>query len=143
MRLTRRSRSQIRVAFGRQWRSPDLTHDWMVGLRAREPSDNIRALMGQVIPWWCRLSAQVTCHVVRQWNEPQGSTAGQLLLTVSAGVSSNPDQLNAILLERAEAKVKKLRETVADERHLIVWMDSSHAEAEPAFRRSHRPKPRP
>ncbi len=70
---------------------------------------------------------------IRQWNEPEGGTAGQLFLTISAGVSSDPDQLNEIVLERAEAKVKKLRETEANERHLIVWMDSSHAEAELAF----------
>jgi hypothetical protein len=159
--------SQIRAAFGREWSSPDLTHNWMVGLLTREPSDNIRALMEQVIPLVVSIEhtgeTSVEVHhndprymprpadrtdaihqlmlkmhelgvsAIRQWNEPEDGTDGQLFLTISAGVSSDPAQLNDIVVERAEAKVKKLRETQADERHLFVWMDSSHAEAELAF----------
>jgi hypothetical protein len=159
--------SQIRAAFGRQWSSLDLTHNWMVGLHALEPTDNIRALMDQVIPLVVSVEhtgetsvelhyndprymprpaerteavhqAMLRMHelgvsAIRRWNEPEGGTAGQLFLSISAGVASDPDQLNAIVLERVEAKVKKLRATKADERHLFVWMDSSHAEAELAF----------
>jgi hypothetical protein len=76
---------------------------------------------------------ELAVGAVQQWNDPENGKDGQLFLTISAGVSSDPDQLNEIVVEWAVAKVKKLRETKADERHLFVWIDSSHDEAEPAF----------
>lgn len=42
--------SQLRAAFGNTWSSPELAHNWMVGLSGSDPKQNIRRLMDVVIP---------------------------------------------------------------------------------------------
>jgi hypothetical protein len=72
-------------------------------------------------------------YALRQWSEPAAGEPGELFPSISEGVGSDAGQLNALVVERAETKVDKLRATDADERHLFVWVDSSHPAAEMAF----------
>jgi hypothetical protein len=158
--------SQNRAAFGRDWISPELGHNWMIGIGREDPKMSIRDLMTQVIPIVVlfertgetavevRYDPQyqprsperseemhdamvkmfdLGVYAARLWSEPEEGRPGQLIPSISQGLSSDPGQINELVVERAEKKIDKLRATEADERHLFVWMDSSHAEAELAF----------
>jgi hypothetical protein len=158
--------SQNRAAFGATWSSPELVHNWMVGIGRQDPTESIRDLMAQVIPIVVMLERtgetavevrydpryqprpaersdemhdamvkmfDLGVYAARLWSEPEEVRPGQLIPSISQGVSSDPGQINELVVERAEKKVDKLRAAEADERHLFVWMDSSHAEAELAF----------
>jgi len=56
-----------------------------------------------------------------------------VLLGFRGGVSANPEAVNELVTERAEAKLEKLLRAEADERHLYVWIDSTRAAADLAM----------
>jgi len=69
----------------------------------------------------------------RRWSTPEPGQPGAIYPSISAGMGSDPQKLNELVAERAENKVNKLRAASADERHLFMWIDSSHEDAELAF----------
>jgi len=68
--------------------------------------------------------------VGRDRNEPASGETPLLLFSGHGGVGGNPEQVNALVEERAGAKAEKLLASGADERHLFVWIDSSYPDAE-------------
>lgn len=156
------------AAFGREWKSPELRNNWMIGIGRRVGGDPvpIRDVMAGMMPILALFERndestvevryspryrtkppEVSNHVhdamiemfdlgvevARVWSSPDPGEDGQIYPTISAGVSSDSAKINALVVERAEKKVDKLRAATADERHLFVWMDHSHADAELAF----------
>jgi len=67
------------------------------------------------------------------WNTPEQGKHGEIVFMIREGVSSDPGLLNDLVVDRAEKKVEKLRDTEATERHLFIWMDSTYPSAELAF----------
>jgi hypothetical protein len=72
-------------------------------------------------------------EVARLWSKTEPGHPGAIYPTISAGIGSNPQKLNQLVADCAERKVNKLVAAPADERHLFVWLDSSHEDAELAF----------
>ena len=69
----------------------------------------------------------------RTWGTPAPGESAQILPTISGGTTSNPGKLNRLVSQCADRKVTKLLAASADERHLFIWIDTSHADAELAF----------
>jgi hypothetical protein len=82
-------------------------------------------------------------EVARLWSTPEPGHPGAIYPTISAGMGSNPQKLNQLVADCAERKANKLVAAPADERHLLVWLDSSHEDAELAFATLPPPPPRP
>jgi hypothetical protein len=61
---------------------------------------------------------------------PDASRTARLFASIRAGFSPDIDKVNRLVTEAAKANVKKLAAAEADERHLLVWIDPSAAEAE-------------
>ena len=62
----------------------------------------------------------------------QWSDAGQVFLSFSNSLRSNAAQVNALVVAAAESNRAKLAAAKADDRHLFVWMNPSHGNAEAA-----------
>jgi hypothetical protein len=58
------------------------------------------------------------------------SSEAQLFITVHGGFGADIDQVNQLVVAASAANADKLADTVADERHLFVWLDSSRPAAE-------------
>jgi hypothetical protein len=146
------------TAFGKRWEAPSLSAHWQVAFESGKPLDVPRLAAG-VVPhlellekrgvteagtltsgaWRSAgddvVSAfqQITelgATYVRRWNEPASGETPLLLFSGHGGVGGNPEQVNALVEERAGAKAEKLLASGADERHLFVWIDSSYSDAE-------------
>lgn len=61
---------------------------------------------------------------------PRQSVEACILFSLTNGFVGDPERVNVLVEERSRAKVKKLREAAADERHLLVWIDGSEPSAE-------------
>jgi hypothetical protein len=146
------------TAFGKRWEAPSLSAHWQVAFESGKPLDVPRLAAG-IVPHlelletlgvteagtvtsdaWRRAGDDVASAIqqiaelgathVRRWNEPTPGETPLLLFSGHQGVGGSPGAVNALVEERAGAKVKKLVASGADERHLFVWIDSSHSEAE-------------
>lgn len=153
--------SMYATGFGNRWDAPSLSTDWRIGI-ASDAIVDIKKLMGGVEPHLKVLEehgitevgrvfstawrsaghavAEATQQILmlgailaRSMNPPRTGEAAQLLLSGHGPAGSDPGQVNKLVAERAKAKVKKLLAASADERHLFVWIDSSHADAELAM----------
>ncbi|MGD0198422.1 MAG: hypothetical protein ABSC56_11040 [Solirubrobacteraceae bacterium] len=168
--------SQLNTAFGREWSSPTLANNWMIGIQqtSRAPRASVRKVMSGMIPILelferrgdtsveVRSSPRhqprapgttpemhaariemfdLGVETARRWGTPEPRHPGAIYPTISAGTSSNPDNLNQLVADCAERKADKLRAASADERHLLVWIDSSHEDAELAFAKLRPPPP--
>lgn len=146
------------TAFGKRWEAPSLSAHWQVAFESGKPLDVPRLAAG-VVPHlevlekqgvteagmiasdaWRRAGDDVVSAMrqitelgathVRRWNEPTPGETPLLLFSGHQGVGGNPGAVNALVEERARAKVEKLVASEADQRHLFIWIDSSHSEAE-------------
>jgi hypothetical protein len=66
----------------------------------------------------------------RTWGTPELGEEAAIWPSISSGVGSDTVKVNALVAERATPKRKKLVAAEADERHLFIWLDNSHADAE-------------
>ena len=57
----------------------------------------------------------------------------RLYFGTHGGATGNPDQLNELVVERADVKCEKLAAAQASERHLFIWLTDSYPDAELAF----------
>lgn len=146
------------TAFGRRWEAPSLSAHWQAAFESGKPLDVPRLAAG-VVPHlellekrgvteagtitsnaWRGAGEEVVSAVrqikelgathVRRWNEPAPGEVPLLLFSGHQGVGGDPGAVNALVEERARAKVDKLVASGADERHLFVWIDGSHSDAE-------------
>jgi hypothetical protein len=61
---------------------------------------------------------------------PHASPPAQLLVTVHAGVIAQIDEVNRLVEEAAASNANKLRAATGDAKHLFIWLDPSHSDAE-------------
>jgi hypothetical protein len=141
-------RSIYATGFGNQWDAPELAANWQIGI-ASDSRVDVRKLMGGVEPHLkvledngvaevgrgfskdLRNADEAVVHAAQQifglgailarsWSAPKPGETPQFLLSGHGGAGSNPQQVNELVAERAEAKAKKLRAAEAAERHLFV-----------------------
>jgi hypothetical protein len=74
--------------------------------------------------------ARLGVLAVRPFGPAQQSGHARLIPTFRGGFSSNVDQVNTLVTREAEANLKKLLLSSADERHLFIWIHASEPEAE-------------
>lgn len=149
----------MHAAASRNWAAPSLGHDWWIGAPG-EPALDVKRLMTGLEPHLRALErhkvTQVSgplgappaasgelgdaiaaifdlhaSRVTLMREVPEGDAA--LVLSTHNGTVADPETVNELVAERAAVKAPKLLDAQADERHLFVWVDSSHADAELAM----------
>jgi hypothetical protein len=88
-----------------------------------------------------KLTAAGVLHI-RSIGEKRDDVA-RLFFSSQGGATSDPDQLNALVVERVGTKRGKLAAAEASERHLFIWLGDSHPGAELAFSTLQPPPPPP
>jgi len=127
--------------------------NWSVWL-AQDPSLTLRLLMRELVPLIAVLEQHGVEHVGRFVPPPEHPEAAEAALRISrlkvhramrlappakdaeptlsismtTGVGSDFDSLNALVAKRADAKVAKLAAADCNERHLFVWVRHDGAE---------------
>lgn len=143
----------------RKWRFPDLQFDWLIGTRltysVKQLHANIAALLTRV-----EATGVVYAHIVYDDDLPVALTAdlidalravgvkyfwrcdvadptGGLVIPNVAGVGGTTSASLLIAAAVREANdpgnLKKLRNAIADERHLFIWIDHKQSAAAAAF----------
>jgi hypothetical protein len=146
------------TAFGKRWEAPNLSAHWQVAFESGKALDVPRLAAGvvphlellekrglteagtltsgawrsagdDVVSAFQQITELGATHV-RRWSDPASGETPLLLFSGHSGAGGNPEQVNALVEERAGAKAEKLLASGADERHLVVWIDSSYSDAE-------------
>lgn len=68
--------------------------------------------------------------VTRAWGPRKSPEAAHLYVTVHGGFGADIDKVNALVVTETEANRAKLVAAKADERHVFIWLNPSHPDAE-------------